>query len=140
MDAEMGTLLAELDPAVYCIDCLPNMNPQQVAARTGPLVHTLRAARPTTPIVLVEDRVFSNSVFFAARREFHRANHAALRQAFDALVAAGVPNLHYLTGDQLLGWDGEAATDGSHPSDLGMVRYAAGYEDVLNELLKPTAE
>jgi hypothetical protein len=136
MDPEMGTLMAELDPAVYCIDCLPNMKPQQVAARTGPLVHTLRAARPTTPIVLVEDRVNSHSIFFASRRKFHRANHKALRHAFDALVAAGVPNLHYLTGDQLLGWDGEATTDGSHPNDLGMVRYAAGYENVLDPLLR----
>ena len=30
---------------------------------------------------------------------------------------------------------GEAATDGSHPSDLGMVRYADGYERALRRIL-----
>ncbi|MEC9092749.1 MAG: SGNH/GDSL hydrolase family protein, partial [Planctomycetota bacterium] len=35
----------------------------------------------------------------------------------------------------LLGTDGEGATDGSHPSDLGMVRYADAYEKVLRPLL-----
>jgi len=35
----------------------------------------------------------------------------------------------------MLGDDGEAATDGSHPSDLGMVRYADAYEPVLRKCL-----
>jgi hypothetical protein len=43
--------------------------------------------------------------------------------------------LSYLEGEGLLGGDGEAATDGSHPSDLGMVRYADAYEKELRRLL-----
>jgi lysophospholipase L1-like esterase len=39
-------------------------------------------------------------------------------------------------GINLLGLDGEAATDGSHPNDLGMVRYADAYEPVLRAILK----
>ena len=49
---------------------------------------------------------------------------------------AGIGNLYYLDGDYLLGEDGEAATDGSHPNDLGMVRYADAYEPVLRSILK----
>ncbi len=135
MDPELGDLLGELDPAVYCIDCLPNMRPAQVTERTAPLVHSLRHARPDTPILLVEDRVFTNASFFPAKLQFHRENHRALRAAYDALVAEGVQGLHYLHGDDLLGSDGEAATDGSHPSDLGFVRYAAAYEQALKPIL-----
>jgi lysophospholipase L1-like esterase len=47
-----------------------------------------------------------------------------------------VDRLHYLDGDALLGLDGEAATDGSHPSDLGMVRYADAYEPALRAMLR----
>ena len=38
MDPEVVALLAELDPAVFCIDCLPNMDPAAVRERTAPLV------------------------------------------------------------------------------------------------------
>jgi len=43
--------------------------------------------------------------------------------------------LVYVEGEHLLGDDGEAATDGSHPSDLGMMRMADALEPVLRPLL-----
>ena len=55
MDPEMADLMAELDPALYILDCLPNINAAQVAKRVVPFVRTLRKARPETPILLVED-------------------------------------------------------------------------------------
>ena len=137
MDPTVVDLLAELDPAVYCIDCLPNMDPAAVRERTAPLVQRLRAARPQTPILLVEDRVFTNAPFLPERQQFHRENHRALREQFDALTAAGVQQLYYLPGDDLLGSDGEGATDGSHPNDLGFMRNAQAYEQVLRPLLAP---
>lgn len=136
MDPEVADLLAELDPAVYVIDCLPNMNAGSVAKRTVPLVQKLRAARPKTPIVLVEDRSFTNSPFLPARQKHHAASRAALREAYEQLVADGVKGLHYVEGEHLLGDDGEAATDGSHPSDLGMVRMAEALLPVLTPLVR----
>ena len=135
MEKEVGALLAELDPFIYAIDCLPNMSGATVAQRAEPLVRQLRAARPTTPILLVEDRTYTNARFRKAARERHAASRAALRQAFDKLRADGVEHLHYLAGEELLGDDGEAATDGSHPSDLGMVRYADAYEPLLRKIV-----
>jgi lysophospholipase L1-like esterase len=136
MEPEVGALLAELDPCVYAIDCLPNMDAEMVAERAAPLVRQLRKARPDTPILLVEDRSFTNTPFFPARREHHRKSREALRRAFRELTESGVGRLHYLDGDHLLGLDGEAATDGSHPNDLGMGRYADAYEPVLRAILK----
>ena len=136
MEAEVGALLAELDPCVYAIDCLPNMNEETVSERATPLVRQLRQARPETPILLVEDRSFTNTPFFPARKEHHRKSREALKQAFRELTESGVEHLYYLDGDHLLGLDGEAATDGSHPNDLGMMRYADAYEPVLRAILK----
>ncbi len=136
MEAEVGAFLTELDPAIYCIDCLPNMGAKDVAERTEPLVRQLRAARPDTPILLVEDRTFTNAEFLKARRDHHAASRAALRQAYEKLRADGVKRLGYLRGDIQLGKDGEAATDGSHPNDLGMVRYADAYEPAIRRLLR----
>lgn len=60
MDVAVGELMAQVDAALYVIDCLPNMRPDQVTAKCAPLVRMLRAAHPDTPIVLVEDRRFTN--------------------------------------------------------------------------------
>lgn len=136
MEAEVGAFLTELDPAIYCIDCLPNMGAKDVAERTEPLVRQLRAARPDTPILLVEDRTFTNARFLKERRDHHTASRAALRAAYEKLKATGVKRLGYLAGDIQLGKDGEAATDGSHPNDLGMVRYADAYEPAIRRMLR----
>jgi hypothetical protein len=136
MDAAVGEFLVKMDPAVYVIDCLPNMGPADVRAKCPPLVKQLRAARPQTPILLVEDRRNTNSWIQPARHKHHTDNHAALRECYDALKKEGVANLHYLKGDALLGDDAEGATDGSHPNDLGFMRQAAAFEAVLKPLLK----
>ena len=135
MDAAVGDLLVKIDAAVYVIDCLPNMDAAAVTLKCVPLVKQIRAARPTTPIVLVEDRRQTNSWILPALTKFHTDNHAALRACLDALTKDGIKGLYYLAGDDLLGDDAEAATDGSHPSDLGMVRQADRFEPVLRKAL-----
>src|ERR1035438_5914946 len=56
MEPEVVKFVAELDPAVFVLDCLPNMNGQQVTERVVPGVKLLRDSHPDTPILLVEDR------------------------------------------------------------------------------------
>lgn len=135
MEKEVGALINELNPDILAIDCLPNMNAQQVKERTEPLVHQVRQAHPETPILLVEDRSFTNSPFFKARRNHHAASRKELRAAYERLGKAKVKGLYYLGGDDLLGTDGEGATDGSHPNDLGMMRYADAYEQAIKKIL-----
>lgn len=134
MEKEVGTYLAELDPVVYVIDCLPNMVGHEVAARAEPLVRQLREARPNTPILLVEDRTYANASFVSGAQQRHAASRGALRAAYDRLVADGFQQIGYLKGESLLGKDREDTTDGSHPSDLGFYRHADAMEGVLREL------
>jgi hypothetical protein len=136
MDAAVGDLLIEEDPAVYVIDCLPNMGPPEVTAKCEPLVKQLRAARPNTPIVLVEDRRNTNSWITPARAKHHDDNHAALKAVYDGMVAAGVKGLFYIGGDHLYGDDADGSTDGSHANDLGFVRQSDIFEPVIREALK----
>jgi lysophospholipase L1-like esterase len=74
-------------------------------------------------------------VFSRQEKNTTKKSRAALKNAFKQLENIGVKNIFYLDGDHLLGQDGEAATDGSHPSDLGMTRYADAYEPVLRRIL-----
>jgi hypothetical protein len=136
MDASVGEFLCKVDAAVYVIDCLPNMDAKLVRERCIPLVNQLRAAKPETPIVLVEDRRNTNSWIHPERAKHHTDNHAALKESYEKLIAAGVKKLFYIPGDHLLGEDGDGATDGSHPSDLGFYRQADVMEPALREALK----
>jgi hypothetical protein len=135
MDQAVGEFLVQLDAAVFVIDCLPNMQPADVTAKCEPLVKQLRAAKPNTPIVLVEDRRFTNDWITPKKRQFHTDNHAALRKAYDSLVAQGIEKLFYIHGDSLYGDDTEGATDASHANDLGFMRQADVFEPVLRKAL-----
>ena len=136
MEPELGVLLAEIDAAAYIIDCCPNLDAAAITARTGPLVEILRKSRPTTPILLVEDRRYTDGWIRPLKKAHNDANHAALRAAFDALVAKGVTGLHYLGGDDLLAENGEGTVDSSHPTDLGFVDHSNAFARVLDPLVR----
>lgn len=136
MEQEVGQLLSEIDAQVYVIDCLPNMNDAQVKERTKPLVQQLRAAHPDTPIVLVEDRNYTNSWLLAGPRQRNASSQAALKAAYAELLADGVKGLHYITGPELLGDDAEGAVDSSHPNDLGFLRQSEAFDKVLGPLCR----
>src|SRR5688572_13173164 len=137
LDPDIAALLGELDAAVFVLDCLPNLNPAQVAERTEPFVKAFRKLKPTTPILLVEDRTYANAPALPALAKRNADSRAEYKKAFDALVAAGDKNLHYLRGDKLIGDDGEGTVDGSHPTDLGFMRQAEAFAEALKPLLAP---
>ena len=133
MEKSVAELLAELEPSVYVIDCLPNMVAEQIVERAPELVRILRAARPDTPILLVEDRSYSDAFLQRGRAERNRTSRAALQQVYADLRDVG--KLHYLEGEDLLGTDGDDTVDGSHPTDLGFKRQAEAFFPVLSHLL-----
>ena len=137
MEPEMADLLAELDPSVYVLDCLPNMNGQMVAERVAPFVRRLKEAHPETPILLVEDRTYSDAFFVTSRRQRNMDNRRELNLIYSRLKSEGIKHLHYLPGNQLLGDDRDnlATVDGSHPTDLGFMRQADAFYKVLKPIL-----
>jgi len=134
MEKEVGQFLCELDPAVYVIDCLPNMLEKEITERAEPLVRQLRQARPDTPILLVEDRTYPNALYIPSRQQRHIDSRRALRNAYETLIADGFQQLGYLEGELLLGDDRDDTTDGSHPNDLGFYRQANAIEPALRKL------
>ena len=135
MEPEVARLIAEIDAAVYVIDCLPNLTGTEVTARVERVVEILRKAKPETPILLVEDRTYANAFLVASSRNRNTESRAALKAAYQRMVAAGVKGLYYLPGDHLLGEDGEDTVDGSHLTDLGFFRQAGAFEQALRPVL-----
>jgi hypothetical protein len=135
-EPELATVLAELDPVVYVIDPLPNMTPALVAERMEPFIKTLRRAHPQTPIVLVEGLEYPDGVLMKTRRESYRKANAELHTVFKRLSDAGERKLFYVPAKELIGDDGEATVDGTHPTDLGFMRIADQLDPVLRKALK----
>jgi hypothetical protein len=135
MEPALAELIADIDAAAYVLDCLPNMDAALVKERIEPFVKILRARRPATPILLVEDRSYTNGVFLAAPRRRNETSRKELRAAYERLTAAGVPGLRYVPGEHLLGDDGEGTVDSSHPTDLGFMRQAEAFLTHLTPLV-----
>ena len=129
MEPELADLLAELDAALYVLECLPNMTTDMVRERVAPFVRRLREARPIAPILLVENPIHP---------AVNPGNHE-LRKVFDELTSSGVPNLHYLPGDDQLAGPENGTVDGVHPTDLGFSHMAGVYEPVLRRILSADA-
>jgi len=128
MEPEMADLLAELDSAVYVLDCLWNMRPAEVSERVGPFVKKLRSVRPNTPILLAEDCSVSNTT--------PTEKGTICRRIYEDLKAEGITGLHFLSNRDMLGTDGDGTVDGCHPNDAGMLRQATVFSKSLATILE----
>jgi lysophospholipase L1-like esterase len=136
MEIELAELLAELDARAYVVDALPNMDLNLVNERTEAFVRRLRALRPQTPIVLVEDFPRTNCWIKPALRKAEEEKCRRFREIFEGLVGEGLGGLHYVEGRALLGTDHEGTLDGCHPNDVGYMRMADAMEPVLRPLCR----
>ncbi len=135
-EPEIAALFAELDPAVYVYDSLPNLTAQEAVERVEPFLRTLRKARPKTPIVLVENAIYPNMQFSEDRRKLIAAKNTTLKSVCQKLRKEGDRNLYYVPADNLYGHDGEATVDGTHPTDIGFLRMAETIAPVLRPLIR----
>lgn len=134
-EPEVAAMLAELDPAVYVLDPLPNMTADLVRERVEPFIQILRHAHPRTPIVLVENLEYPDGAVVPARRDSYAMPNAELRKIYERL-ARGDKKLFYVSAKGLIGDDGEGTVDGIHPTDLGAMRLADHMAPVLRRALK----
>jgi len=135
MEPSVADLLAELDPAMFVIDCLPNMTAKEISERTVNLVKKIRKARPNAAIVLVENPNYSQSLWNPAVQDSINLKNKLLTAEYDKLKRDGVQNLYYVKGDNLYGSTGESTVDGVHPTDLGFMIYADVLEPILRKIL-----
>jgi hypothetical protein len=135
MDMEIAHLLSELNPAMYVIDCVPNMTAAHVNERAEVFLRTLRHARPKLPILLVEAARPQRAMWQVPNVSAYTAANAALAECYRRMTTLGDRNLFYLRGEKLLGNDNLGTVDGVHPTDLGFTRIAAAVGRAVGKLL-----
>lgn len=134
MEPEVAEFLAELDPAIYILDAVPNMGAGLIEERAEAFIRRLAEARPGTPLVLVEDRTYPY-MWLSPDHDENKPRRQAFQKVYGKLLSARIGPLHYLEGDGLFGTDGDGTTDGSHANDLGASRMADALLPVLQRLL-----
>lgn len=122
LDLPLALLMAQVDASVFIIDCMPNCDTTIVRERFVPFFNILREAHPATPIIVIENPMFSHCNFdptvyndLTALNQELRAQYALVEDANSILLSPG-------TGS---GEDWEGTVDRVHFTDLGFQRYAA---------------
>jgi lysophospholipase L1-like esterase len=137
LEKPVVSLLTELDPKIYVIDCLPNMTgfaDSVTATRLAATVETLRKKKPDVPVLITEDADASIRLLNRNRGSgFHKVNRVA-DSVFAALKAKGIQDIYLLTAKNI-GLGIESTVGGIHPSDYGMEQYAAAYEQIIRAIL-----
>lgn len=135
MEEAVVELIAEIDAALFVIDCLPNMGPGQVKANMVRLVEILRGRWEKTPILFIGDRMRGDGMFVPQRTPEQANRSRVQKKLFEELQAKGIKNLYHIEAQNFFGDDFDGTTDVSHPSDLGAMRMAEVLIPVIRDIL-----
>jgi lysophospholipase L1-like esterase len=143
LEKEVVDLINEIDAKVFVLDCLPNLiypivERKELQKRIIESVKSLRAKHPQTPILLTEHDGYTEGYLMPHRQPLFEEANQDLREAFGQLTTEKVANIYLLPISEI-GMDLDCMVDGTHPNDLGMMRYAIAYEKKLREILQQPA-
>ena len=124
METPIVELISEIDAHFYVIECMQNMNSEQVSERVRPLVDMIRTKHPLTPIVLVENMMYTTAFLDQTIETTLIQENEALKNEFDKIIKRGTPNIFYIKDNKDFLSDNEGTVDGVHLTDLGFLRYA----------------
>ena len=124
METPIVELISEIDARFYVIECLQNMDSEQVSERVKPLVDIIRTEHPNTPIVLVENMMYTMAFLDQTQETRLIQENEALKNEYDKIIKSGTPNIFYIKDNKDFLLDNEGTVDGVHLTDLGFLRYA----------------
>ncbi|KYP14351.1 SGNH/GDSL hydrolase family protein [Flavihumibacter sp. CACIAM 22H1] len=141
MEKELIDLIAEHPAKLVVLDCMPNLSDldlypkEELLKRYRYAVETIRKTNPNLPLILTEHccGLPGTNMDLGQRAGFATAS-ITVAEIYQALVKEGFKNLHLLTATAI-GFDKESTVDGVHPNDIGMLKYARAYEQLIKKIL-----
>jgi lysophospholipase L1-like esterase len=133
-------LINEIDARVFILDCLPNLLSKDIDSvtlqkRIIASVKLIRSKHPHTPILLTEHAGYTDGYMVPERQILFEGANKILNIAFEELTKENISSI-YLLSLKEIGIEEEAMVDGTHPNDLGMMRYAEAYEKKIRDIFK----
>ena len=137
LDPEIARWMASApDPGCFVLDEAPNCKPEMIDEKGEAFFRILRDAHPDVPVVFVDMTPYPYRAFDKECDESLTKVSAAQRALYERLKKAGEKRIYFVSGDKMLGPDGEGSVDGVHLTDLDMVHYAEWILPVLQKVLK----
>lgn len=134
-------LINEQQAQLFVLDCMPNMSEperfsrEEVRTRIVTAVKSLQSRHPATPILLAEHCCGLEGVDMDTSVLNKYANISkVLAATFDEMKKEGVQDIYLLT-DKAIGFAVDNTVDGTHPNDIGMMKYADAYEAIIRKIL-----
>lgn len=135
LDLEIADVIAGVDASIFVLDFLPNATVEQMNERAEKFYSIIREKHPDTPILFIEDPIFTHSPFDTRIAKEIKDKNETINAIFQALKNRGEKNIYFLSSKDIIGHDGEATVDGIHFTDLGFMRYAEVLYPMLTTLL-----
>lgn len=136
LEPELLSLVNEIDARAVVLDCMANLFQVPQAELTSLVENAVMQirAKSDVPVLLVEHAGYSNRNSNQGKYDAVLNANTAQRAAYDALVAKGVKNLHYLTRSEI-SMPADAWVDYVHPTDFGQQRQADAVAKALGGFL-----
>lgn len=141
LEKEVIDLLVTQEAGVFILDCLPNLGAEvkNVKEKTFYAVNAIRKKYPNTPIVLVEQSHYTEGRLVASRVNTIGNINKLAYEAYSELQAKGIKMLYYLKRETI-GLTMDDSVDGTHPTDVGMIKYAEAYAKIIRSILGETKD
>ena len=124
IDYEIAELMASYpDPGLFVLDYAPNCTADLIDEKAEKFFRILRDAHPDVPVVFVALPPYPRKTFSTKMGNRMSDINAAQLRVYQTLKKNGEKNIYYVKSEGMLGYDNEATVDGTHFTDLGMVRY-----------------
>ena len=137
LDMEIARLMASVeDPGLFILDYAPNAYADMIDENGEAFFRVIRDAHPDVPVIFIEDVIFPFSVFDKRILKEVTKKNDAQKRLFAKLKKAGEKRIYYVSAEGMIGDDGEATVDGTHFTDLGMMRYVDHLMPTIKKALK----
>ncbi len=144
MEKELIDLIAEKPAKLVVLDCMPNLSnlatypKEELLKRYRYAVEKLRAGNPKLPILLVEHCCgLPGSNLDSEQRAAYQQASETITSIYQQLQKEGYQQLYLLTAPTI-NFDQESTVDGTHPNDIGMMKYAEAYEQLIGRIFSLT--
>lgn len=128
----------QIDARIYVFDGLldlanPSLDSSQQSKSIIETIKIIRTKHPQTPILCSEHAGYSDGYIHPNRQSYADLSNRVLSAALNKLQGENINGLYLLTQKEI-NVQMDEMSDGAHPNDIGMMRYATAYEKKLREI------
>lgn len=127
--------LADSDADAFLFDAFSNPSAEQIEERLLPFIEIIREKHPETPLIFMNTIYRESRNFDLNSRAKEEAKQAAAEKMMKQAMAK-YPNIYFINIPDKTGNDHLTSIDGTHPGELGFLRWADAVQPELERILK----